>query len=120
MLLPIGVQRAQSAVLVNVPERPSVARRCSLERGADLVNRSAVRVANDRSIGADRSRPAPLVVRQIGSCWNEAAFDEGPERDARLLTFVRDSAHCAFIERESRFNPLQSDRHISALLLDTD
>ena len=41
--------------LLDMPEGPAVARRRALQRGADLVDRAGVRVADDRAVGADAS-----------------------------------------------------------------
>ena len=85
MLLPQGIEQGQRPTLLDVPEGPAVARWRALQRGADLVNRTRMRFANDRAVGPHRGRPAPLGVRQPRAGANQPIFDQHTEGDPRLV-----------------------------------
>src|SRR5689334_7235715 len=98
MLLPQGIERLQSAAALDVPEGPAVARRRTLERGADLVDRAGMAATRNRAVGAHRGSPATLGVGEVRPWRDHSAFHQEAEGDARLLPLVGDCLHRAFVE----------------------
>src|SRR5512139_3338640 len=100
MFLPQHVDQLEAAFVLDMPEGPAIARRRTLKRRADLVDRTRMSVAGNRTIGVDRREPAALRVSQDRTWRNHPAFDQQAECDSWLAALVGHDRHGAFIERK--------------------
>src|SRR3954463_749624 len=120
MLLPQGVDWLQLAALLDMPKGPSVTRRGTLKRGADLVDRTRLAAADDRAVGAHAGGPSPLAINQTRPGGDHAALHECAKRNSRLLALVGNRLHRAFVERQGRGDALAGDLYVGGFALNAN